>query len=71
MNLIKTIHHKTASGISKPLAELTDEEFEDFLDDNGFEIVVNKGGWSLESRERTVKAMIDAVNKQLNHTSED
>ena len=71
MNLINTIHHKTANGVNKPLAELTDKEFEEFLDENGFEIVVNKGGWSLESRERTVKAMVDIVNKQIAKAAED
>ena len=57
--LIYKIFHTTQSGERKAVASLTDEEFEDFLDENGFE-VVNSGNkiWSMESRENTLKTMV-------------
>ncbi len=45
------------------LCDLSDKEFEKFLDENGFEIVTAEGEWTSESRESIVKSMVQLATK--------
>lgn len=62
MSLIKKIFHTTKSGISLPLIDLSDEEFEDFLSENGFEVVVSEGVWTQEAKENILATMVKTLN---------
>lgn len=60
---LENITIDTENGI-KNLAELTDEEFEQYVKDLGFNVKESKGGWSYSSRQMFVnyiKRIVDDV----------